>query len=151
MDNHYTPGAIRWTREQCLWILMNSEHFKNGHYPPEHKETGYLGGKGRTRGHHGPHETPGMIWGELQVRISRTNNDGYFMESVYSSENQLAEMDRIARAFQIDINEVSMRVEKALKYVTGWCRRWKKCSDCKVKNCSKRGKKKAYEYSKYRY
>ena len=151
MDNHYPPGAIRWTREQCLWILKNRQFFESGIYPPDHSETGYIGGKGKMRGHHAPHEMPKLIWGELQVRITHCQQDGYFLSQVYSSENQLAEMDRIAGAFQLDINEVSDRVEKALRYVTGVCRRWIKCNGCHVKNCPKRGKKKAYEYSSYRY
>ena len=152
MDNHYSPGAIRFTREQCLWILANAESFKVGVWPPDFSiETGYIGGKGKTTGHNASFENPKMVYGELQVRIAHCNSDGYYLSQVYSSENQLVEMDRIARAFQIDINEVSARVEKALKYVTGWCRRWQKCSNCKVKSCPKRGKKKAYEYRSWRY
>lgn len=151
MDNHYAPGAIRWNVEQIKWILANSGSFKVGVYPPSHTETGYIGGKGKTRGAHASFEMPKQIWAELQVRIAHCNQDGYYMEAVYSSDNQLAEMDRIARAFNLDINEVSERVVRALKYCAGWCRRWQKCSTCKVKNCPKRGKKKAYEYTSYRY
>jgi len=92
-----------------------------------------------------------MLWGELQIRIAKTGRDGYYLEQVYSSENQLEEMDRIARAFNLDINEVSDRVEKALRYCTGICRRWVRCSNCKVNNCPKRGKKKSYKYTNYRY
>uniref|UniRef100_A0A6M3L374 Uncharacterized protein n=1 Tax=viral metagenome TaxID=1070528 RepID=A0A6M3L374_9ZZZZ len=115
------------------------------------KETGYIGGKGKTRGHNASFETPKVIWAELQVRIARCNSDGYYMEQVYSSEDYLAEMDRIARAFNMDINEVSARVERALKFCTGWCRRWLPCHQCRVKDCSKRGKKKSYEYGTYKY
>ncbi|MFH1859807.1 MAG: hypothetical protein ABH870_02145 [bacterium] len=145
MDNHYP-----YKRGQVIYILKNSGFFSLGLVPPSYKETGYIG-KSSTKGFHAPFENPVMLWAELSLRISHTNQDGYYLSQVYSSENQLVEMDRIARAFQIDINEVSSRVEKALKYVTGVCRRWKKCNDCKVKNCPKRGKKKAYEYKSWRY
>ncbi len=152
METHYSPGQIKWTREQVIWILKWSELFESGKYPPDFsKETGYIGGKGKAKGFHAPFETPKLIFAELALRIARTNPDGYFLSQVYSSEDQLAEMDRIARAFNLDINEVSARVERALKYVTGWCRRWQKCSNCRVKDCPKRSKKKAYDYTSYRY
>jgi len=133
-----------------LWIIQNSEFFSQGTFPPSYKESGYVG-KSSTRGHTAPFENPVMLWAELSIRIDRIGQDGYFLSQVYSGENQLVEMDRIARAFQIDINEVSARCEKALKYCTGICRRWQKCSACRVKDCPKRGKKKAYEYQSYRY
>jgi len=132
-------------------MIRNSEFFKSGTFPPSYKETGYVGGKSATKSHRAPFENPVTLWAELSIRIGRTGRDGYFLESVYSSENYLAELDRIARAFQIDINEVSERVEKALRYCTGVCRRWQKCSNCRVKDCPKRGKKKAYEYRGWRY
>jgi len=134
-----------------IFILKNQAFFRSGVFPPSYKETGYTGGKRSTRGHHAPFENPVMIWSELSIRLDRAGEDGYFAIQVYSSENQIAELDRIARAFQIDINGVSERVEKALSYVTGICRRWQQCSNCKVKDCSKRGRKKAYEYKVWRY
>ena len=151
MDNHYTPGSIRWTRKQCIFLLQWSSLLKEGKWPSDYKETGYAGSKSRPNNQRAPYETAIQIWAELAVRIGKTGQDGYFLVQVYSSENQLAEMDRIARAFQIDINEVSERLERALKYVTGWCRRWQKCSSCRVKDCPKRGKKQAYEYQSWRY
>ncbi len=151
METHYSPGQIRWTAEQVKWILKWSEVFKNGRYPPDFRETGYIGGKGKIRGFHAPYETPTQIWGELSLRISKTNPDGYFLEIVYSGQDQVEEMERIAKAFNMDINEVLARCERALRYVTGWCRRWQKCSNCRVQHCDRRGKKKAYEYRSYRY
>jgi len=132
-------------------MLRNQSFFKSGTFPPTYKETGYTGGKNATRSHRAPFENPIALWAELALRISKTGQDGYFMEAVYSSENQLAELDRIARAFNMDINEVSARCDRALRYVTGLCRRWLPCHSCRVKDCPREGKKKAYEYNKYRY
>jgi len=131
-------------------MLQSSEFFKSGVFPPSYKETGYSG-KSTTRGHAAPFENPVALWAELSIRISHCQRDGYYLEQVYSSENQLAELDRITRAFGIDINEVADRVEKALSYVQGICRRWLPCHSCRVKDCPKRGKKKAYEYKSWRY
>uniref|UniRef100_A0A6M3IQM7 Uncharacterized protein n=2 Tax=viral metagenome TaxID=1070528 RepID=A0A6M3IQM7_9ZZZZ len=131
-------------------MLQNMEFFSCGTFPPSYNETGYIG-KSSTRGHNAPFENPVMLWGELQVRIAHCGQDGYLMENIYSQENQLAETDKIARAFHMDINEVSARCERVLKYVTGICRRWIPCRHCRVKDCTKRGKKKAYEYQSYRY
>ena len=133
-----------------IFLLQNSEFFKSGVFPPSYKVTGYSG-KNSTRGHTAPFENPVMLWSELSLRVSHCGKDGYYLEQVYSGEDQLAELDRIARAFQIDINEVSDRVEKALRYCTGACRRWIPCKSCHVKDCPKRGKKKAYEYKLWRY
>jgi len=145
MDNHYP-----YTRRQVLYLLQNQSFFSNGVFPPSYRETGYSG-KSTTRGHTAPFENPVSLWAELSLRISKTGRDGYYLEQVYSNENQLAELHRIARAFGIDINEVSDRIEKALRYCTGICRRWLPCSRCRVKDCPKRGKKKAYEYKSWRY
>ena len=146
MDNHYP-----YTRGQVITLLRNSEFYLHGEGTPVHKKKEDISYKTRRINPHAIFEEPMMLWAELQVRIAQTGQDGYYLEQVYSSENQLAEMERIARAFNLDINEVSTRVEKALRYVQGWCRRWQKCSACRVKDCPKRGKKKAYEYKVWRY
>ena len=145
MDNHYP-----YRRSQVLWMLQYSEFFSQGTFPPSYQVTGYIG-KSSTRGHNAPFENPVMLFAELQVRISHCNSDGYFLMNIYSQENQLAETDKIARAFHMDINEVMARCERVLKYVTGICRRWIPCKRCRVKNCTKRGKKKAYDYQRYKY
>ena len=131
-------------------MISNQEFFKSGVFPPSYKETGYFG-INKKKGHHSPFEAPVALWAELSLRISKTGRDGYYLEQVYSSEDYLSELHRIARAFQIDINEVSIRIEKALRYCTGICRRWIPCHSCRVKDCPKRGKKKAYEYKSWRY
>ena len=150
MDNHYKPSSIRWTHEQIKWILRWSEIIQSGRWPSDYKESGYVGGN-KSHNQRAPYETPIQIWAELTKRIERTNQDGYFLQAVYSNDNRIAEMERIAKAFHMDINEVSDRVERALRYCTGWCRRWMKCSSCRVKDCPSRGKKKAYEYNSWRY
>ena len=123
-DIYYKPNEIIFTKVQVLWLLQHLAEFAPDGWPPECKETGYIGSK-TTRRHRAPFESPAGIWGELRERIEKAGQDGLWLEIAYCRSNYTVQEEarHIANALRLDQRTIERRVESALKYVCGKTRK----------------------------
>ena len=124
----YSPSSIFFTKPQCRWLIGHLNLLRLGHWPPEHKETGYYGkGKGKV-GCSAPFERPAQLAAELDLRIENCGPDGILLEFIYSSdsEDRLWLTYHIANALRLEPRTVKRRVKQALRFVAGQKR--KRCS-----------------------
>ena len=120
----YAPSDIKFCRHQIIWLCSNLLLLLSGFWPPDHKETGYTGHKGKAPG--GAYfETPIQVAAELRVRLCQAGKDGQSLLLVYTvdKEERYQVMADIARERGMDINRLADRIETAMKYVSG---RWRK-------------------------
>lgn len=125
MTDYYKPNEIwqKWTVEQVKWLLPHLHLLREGSYPKDPKETGYLDtpiGKRQVRSVAG-FVTAADIYAELTDRIEATGIDGLLLELAYSNgEQDRIEIEQhIATALGEDINLIDNRISKALKFIAG--------------------------------
>lgn len=75
-DVWFSPSEIRYTPEQCVWLLGLEGVIEPGTWPPECRESGYTGGNGGKVNHHAPFEAASCIFAELDTRITSCSTDG---------------------------------------------------------------------------
>lgn len=105
----YSPGEIRFTREEIIWLIIWLPLLEEGRWPSEHKETGYTGSYG-TRGHRAPFENPSGFAGEINVRLKSTGEAGEAL--VDEIQDAITHFEGLSRPAQ-----------RALNYMSGWRRR----------------------------
>lgn len=101
----FPPSSVHYCRPEILWFIPYLSELSEGKYPPECRETGYVGSGGR-KGHSAPYEVAVGIHGEITYRLDRTGKDGALLVA-----QVIAELDLHPDA------------EQALRYVTGWRRK----------------------------
>lgn len=109
MDCWFSPGEIRYTREQVLFILENTEILKEGLWPPEPKETGYTDEGKHPVACHAPYEVACMIIGEVEARLKSCGEAG---EALADEAKYIELIDCLSRP-----------ARRALNYVSGFRRR----------------------------
>lgn len=116
------PGhSIRYKADQVIWLISILNLLRIGEYPPDPKETGYVGG-GKTRLNAKAKFTMAVeIATEIDIRLERAGIDGLLLEMCYThgEENRIFMEQHAAKAMDMDINEVDKRIHRALKYVSG--------------------------------
>jgi len=78
MDDWYSPGEIRFNREQMMWLIRYLEMLKKGNWPPNPQGSGYIDAPlSRKTGRKGAYfETPCQFAAEVEMRLKRTGADG---------------------------------------------------------------------------
>ena len=105
MKEWYAPHEIIFSREQCLFLILNITLLREGRYPPECTPTGYTGGNNNI-GHHAPFETPALFAAEMDYRLSKCGKDGLLLEAQVMASCPLHKDSKLA-----------------LKYVSGYKRK----------------------------
>jgi hypothetical protein len=119
----YPAHAIKYTRQQVIWLLSLLPSLRDGSYLPNPKESGYTKapiGKSQINSK-ATFITPAEIYSELTNRIETAGEDGLWLEMAYSCgiENRFVIEQHIASATNSDINEIDKRVQRALTYISG--------------------------------
>ena len=120
----HSPQEIVFTEEQIVWLLspQNWDMIQSGEWPPEGKETGYVG-KSSSRNHKGPFETAIQVSAELKVRLEYAGNYGVvLMELHHEGLNEW----EIATRHNILVSSVERYKNWGYHLVTGRDRRWMK-------------------------
>lgn len=118
----YSPGEIRFTRAQVLWLIRNLPILREGYWPAE--ASNYIDipiGK-RPRRSHAYFETPIEYAVEIQIRLEKCGIDGLILEAIEGwgkSEASIASYLRMAEW------TIGRRRRKALAFVAGWKRKIK--------------------------
>ena len=120
--NWYSPGEIRFTRREALWLIQNLQILGSGLYPPE--ASNYVDIQGKTGRHKAPFETAADYYAEITSRLEKTGVDGLILEAIESWGKSVTSLSRC-----LDMPEWSIirRRSNALGYVaSGPARRWHK-------------------------
>lgn len=119
MKDFYSPGEIKYTRQQCLWILQHLGSLKGGYWPPE--ATSYTSSK-RTGSLKAPFITAAEVYIEITDRLEKCEIDGLIllaMECWGESEESLS------KYLNMPIWSIRKRRKNALNYISSSpARRW---------------------------
>jgi len=112
----WTPGAIRFSREQVWWLISNLDTIRKGDWPNEHRETGYAGGKNKSHSHSAYYEKSIQISAELLQRIEKSWPDSalLMLSVAYGDIRQV-----MANGERQDIGRIQRRINSALAYISG--------------------------------
>jgi len=123
----YSPGEIRITVRQALWLIQNLGSLREGHWPPE--ASSYINMPGTEGGRHrAPFTTPVEYAAEIESRLEKCVvdriPDGLILESIECFGKSL---ESLATYFEMEVWSILKRRSKALSYVaSGPSRRWHK-------------------------
>lgn len=88
----YSPGEIRFTRRQALWLIQNLGTLRQGHWPPD--ASSYIDIIGRKSGKKRAYfETPIEYATEIAMRMEKAGVDGLILLAIEcwgESEESLA-------------------------------------------------------------
>lgn len=117
----FSPGEIRFNREQVIFLLENSRLLESGYYPPNPAETGYnelkvLVRRGKPRAYF---EVPVGLIGEVKARLSRAGIDGEMIWDKYRYD--LTE-DQLSAYYVLSYEEVIAGLNSAMWFIVGWRR-----------------------------
>ena len=105
----YSPGEIRFQREEMMWLIKWLPFLEEGTWPPEHKESGYTGYQ-KSRSHRAPFENPVGFASEVHCRLNTTGEAGEAL------------VDEIQGGIT-EYEELSRPAKRALNYISGFRRR----------------------------
>lgn len=115
------PSAVHYDREQVEWLLPHLRDLREGYYPPEPRDSGYVEIQHRIT-EHAPYEMACGIAGDIDIRLARTGLDRYLVEEKYC--NGLSEQE-ITEKLYMDEAEVYRRIASAVSYIaSGILPRW---------------------------
>ena len=120
MKDFYSPGEIRFTVRQVLWLLHNLCSLREGYWPPE--ASSYVDLPGKHVGSKAPFSTPIEYAAEIEKRCEKCGTDGLILEAIESWDKSVAS---IASYFRKPEWSILKRRKNALGYVaSGPARRW---------------------------
>ncbi len=110
MTDWWKPNEIRYTREQCIFIVVELVIGKVVTWPTNPAGTGYTDAQWSKKSKRRPgayYETACQVRAEVEVRLKRTNTDGKLLVSeIKAGEEYLSDESK-----------------NALNYISGWRRR----------------------------
>ena len=112
----YSPGSIHhYTEVQLRWMLPHLEAARVGLWPPEGKETGYVGKSKKSKP--GAYFVPAVcVAGEINIRLKACKRDGLMLRARYCwglTEEELADY------FNLPHDKVLTCLATALDYCSG--------------------------------
>ena len=102
----YSPASINFSRENCIWIILNYDSLSRGIYPPECKESGYAG---KTKGginKHAHFENPCLLSGEISYRLRVTKTDGKLLKA--QIQGGITDYELLEPEAQMALNFISL-------------------------------------------
>lgn len=122
-EEWYKPGDIRFNRQQIIWLLGYLPTLREGIWPPNPKDTGYVDapqGKNSRAARGGYFERACDIAAEVEKRLEACHLDGHLLEASYTWGKSEAEL---ARVHGLTLPDFYRRVNRALRYISGWRRK----------------------------
>lgn len=118
----FSPGEITFRREHMLFLINHLPELRDGFYPPNPKETGYVDPKVMTsqmfKGAY--FETPAGLAAEVDARLSKCGIDGLMVEARYCWEKS---EESLAKCLGLPTPTVFQRIANALRFISGWERK----------------------------
>ena len=121
IDEYWFPHEIRFTKKQVLWLLPHLEELREGIYPVNHQETGYIGASHQHQ-NHSPFENICLVAAELDIRMAYCFPDGILLEGHYTKG---ISYEDLGRKYHRDVNSIERNISNALGYISsGPIQRW---------------------------
>lgn len=121
IKDFYSPGELRFTRQQFLWLLWNLETLQTGIWPSDASSYELYIGK-KTGIHRAYFETPIEYAIEVEQRLEKCGIDGLILEAIECWGKSITSM---ANYFRMPEWSIKQRRNNALTYVaSGPARRW---------------------------
>ena len=124
--NWHPPSAIFYCSHQMMWGILHLGMLEEGDWPPEHKDTGYIGSKG-SRNTRTKFLPAALFFAEITYRFKATGEAGEaLVDEVQGGVTEYKGLSRPAK--------------RALNYISGWRRRklsyseWKKDQKWRAKH-----------------
>ncbi len=118
----YSPGEIRFTKPQCLWLIRNLSALREGHWPKDGSSYFDIPSGKKTGKHRAPFEIAIDYAVEIQVRLERAGLNGLILEAIESWGKSVTSMVSYLRLSEWVIVK---RRKEALGFVAGWRRKVK--------------------------
>lgn len=119
-DEWYSPGSVRFTIRQTLWLIRSLPTLRDGEWPTDaenYKVRSKKAGKA-------PFEIPISYAVEIQERLERCGVDGLILEAIEGWDKSI---ESITKYLKIPGWSIRKRRKLALGYVaSGPARRWHK-------------------------
>ena len=119
-EEYYKPSEVSaYRKEHVLWLLKNV--LFQDTWPSDHKETGYSGSKGNSRGHNAPFVTLREVIGELNARMHSCGKAGLYLEylTIVDYGDQEYMLSRLAGYHDTTPREVKHLANMAMRYCCG--------------------------------
>jgi hypothetical protein len=117
----WEPRDIRFTIEQCKWLISVLPRLRDGVWPADPRGNGYIPTRTcRPENIHAPFETAEMIAGEIEARLEACGPDGILVEAFYGWGKDTRSL---MKYFHLDQKTLSSRVGRCLIYISGWKRK----------------------------
>ena len=114
MKDWYAPSEIKFRKEHVLFLIEHIDLLRSGQWPPECKNTGYIGTNSQ-KSFHAPFETPALFAAEIDYRLGRCGLAGQLLEAKVKAQYLWLERE----------------ANQALMYCCGWKRRDRSFADWK--------------------
>ena len=115
----YSPGEIRFTRQQVLFLIRNLLILREGSWPAE--ASSYVDIPGKKTGRHKAYfETPIEYAAEIQSRLEKAGIDGLILEAIECWDKSEASMANYLRMPEWSVRN---RYKRVLAFVAGWRRK----------------------------
>ena len=109
----YSPGQVRFTRREALWLIQNLGTLREGHWPPE--ASNYIDIIGKRTGRHKAYfETPVEYATEIAMRLEMAGVDGLILLAI---EGWGESEESITKYLGMSERTIRKRKERALAYV----------------------------------
>lgn len=117
----YSPGEIRFTVQQALWLVRSLGNLRGGNWPPD--ASNYIDIPGsKSRRNRAPFVTPIEYAAEIEARLEKCGLDGLILEAIECWDKSTESMANYLRMPEWSIRK---RRKTALGYVaSGPARRW---------------------------
>jgi len=116
----FNPSDIRFCPYQVRWILDNVESLGMGRWPMEPKISGYIDRPGNRRIKSEAHfVVPVGVLAEVHKRLSFCGQDGALVRCL----SQSVDIDVLKDLVHLSDNQINNRVNRAIRYASGWRRR----------------------------
>ena len=137
----YAYSEIRYTKDQILFLLENVSLLREGFWPPNPRESGYVGSSKKVFKSDGKFVKPIIIITELDVRLSLCGKNGQYGKMVEARYIVGWEDEEIAKLARCSTWYVDKYIKITLKYLIGNHRRhctldeWVRCGKKHWKEC----------------
>ena len=121
-NDWFSPGAVKFTRRQVLWLVQNLGSLREGRWPPEASSYIDIPTGKRNVSRRAPFSTPIEYAAEITDRAEKCGEDGLILIAIECWGETLQSMSRYLKRPEWSINK---RRKRALAYVaSGPARRW---------------------------
>ncbi|AGG07959.1 hypothetical protein [Dehalococcoides mccartyi] len=117
----WSERQIRFTRGQIEWLLPLLPLLIEGKWPPE--PSNWANNSEvckRSRSRHASFEKPCQVAAEIESRLNACGSDGFIVKALYVWGEK---PEIVANAFNQNEFIMWKRVDRVLKYVSGWKRK----------------------------